>query len=66
MFELGNIVDCFVCLCIQILFHSLEKGYLLVNLPWLIGSLGKSIVKEKAYRLIFIRYDCGGYNNICT
>jgi hypothetical protein len=23
-----------------ILFHSLEKDYLLVNLPWLIGSLG--------------------------
>lgn len=28
---------------VQILFHSLEKEYLLTNLPWLIGSLGKSM-----------------------
>ena len=24
----------------QILFHSLEKQYVLTNLPWLVGSLG--------------------------
>lgn len=24
----------------QILFHSIEKEYFLINLPWLIGSLG--------------------------
>jgi hypothetical protein len=26
-----------------ILFHSLDKDYLLVNLPWLIGSLGTMV-----------------------
>ena len=26
---------------VKILLHSLEKQYLLTNLPWLIGSLGK-------------------------
>lgn len=26
-----------------ILFHSLEKEYLLTNLPWLIGSLGTMV-----------------------
>ena len=27
-------------LFLQILFHSLNKTYILTNLPWLIGSLG--------------------------
>ena len=25
---------------LQILFHSLEREYIIKNLPWLIGSLG--------------------------
>lgn len=27
----------------QILFHSIEKQYVLTNLPWLIGSLGTMV-----------------------
>lgn len=27
----------------QILFHSVERRYVLTNLPWLIGSLGTMV-----------------------
>ena len=27
----------------QILFHSLDKEYVLTNLPWLLGSLGTMV-----------------------
>jgi solute carrier family 66 (lysosomal lysine-arginine transporter), member 1 len=36
----------------SILFHSLEKEYLWVNLPWLIGSLGT--MAEDA--IIFVQF----------
>jgi len=36
----------------QILFHSLEKSYVLTNLPWLIGSLGT--IAEDA--IIFVQF----------
>lgn len=29
-----------VQLSFQILFHSIDKQYILTNLPWLIGSFG--------------------------
>jgi hypothetical protein len=32
--------DLTLILILQILFHSLEREYVLTNLPWLIGSLG--------------------------
>lgn len=36
----------------QIMFHSIEKEYLLTNLPWLIGSLGT--MAEDA--IIFVQF----------
>ncbi|KAI9829202.1 MAG: hypothetical protein M1826_005797 [Phylliscum demangeonii] len=35
-----------------ILFHSLERGYLLLNLPWLLGSLG-TVVQDV---VIFVQF----------
>lgn len=40
----------------QILFHSVEKNYVLTNLPWLIGSLGTMI--EDA--IIFVQFHAFG------
>lgn len=36
----------------QILFHSIEKKYIITNLPWLIGSLGT--IAEDA--VIFVQF----------
>lgn len=38
-----------------ILFHSLEKEYLIINTPWLIGSLG-TIVEDAVIFLQFRMY----------
>lgn len=40
----------------QILFHSVEKQYIITNLPWLIGSLGT--MAEDA--IIFIQFHAFG------
>lgn len=41
---------------LKILFHSVEKQYVLTNLPWLIGSLG-TMVEDVA---IFIQFSVFG------
>lgn len=37
---------------VSILFHSLEREYIITNLPWLIGSLGTIV--EDAF--IFVQF----------
>jgi hypothetical protein len=48
--------QCLICIAradrVQILVHSVEKEYFLLNLPWLIGSLGT--MAEDA--IIFIQF----------
>lgn len=41
---------------LQILFHSMEKQYVITNLPWLIGSLGTMV--EDA--IIFVQFHAFG------
>lgn len=41
---------------LQILFHSVEKQYVVTNLPWLIGSLGTMV--EDA--IIFVQFHAFG------
>lgn len=41
---------------LQILFHSVERQYVITNLPWLIGSLGTMV--EDA--IIFVQFHAFG------
>lgn len=52
---------------LQILFHSISGPYLITNLPWLIGSLGKSESFSKlGCSLTKSRHYGRRCTNICT